>query len=100
MRSKTTFEIYDGISFLPLHSSSDSRDASDDMFGQQQQQQQGVPQFIMNPWDPSQAPVMTLAPLANAMQAAYHQQMLLQQQVLVGSSHHCLRLLIHFFTSY
>ena len=54
------------------------------MFGQQQQQQQGaVPQIFMNPWDPSQAPVMTLAPLANvanAMQAAYHQQMLLQQQ--------------------
>ena len=62
------------------------------MFGQQQQQQQGVPQIFMNPWDPSQAPVMTLAPLANvanAMQAAYHQQMLLQQQVSsrdVGSS--------------
>ena len=55
------------------------------MFGQQQQQQQGaVPQIFMNPWDPSQAPVMTPAPLANvanAMQAAYHQQMLLQQQV-------------------
>ncbi len=34
----------------------------------------------MNPWDPNQAPVMTLAPLANAMQA-YHQQMLnIQQQ--------------------
>ena len=55
------------------------------MFGQQQQQQGNnfIPQIVMNPWDPSQAPVMTLAPLANvanAMQAAYHQQMLLQQQ--------------------
>ena len=71
---------------IPFHfSSSDSRDASDDMFGQQQQQQGNnfIPQIVMNPWDPSQAPVMTLAPLANvanAMQAAYHQQMLLQQQ--------------------
>ena len=33
----------------------------------------------MNPWDPNQAPVMTLAPLANAMQA-YQQQWLMQQQ--------------------
>lgn len=38
-----------------------------------------IPQIVMNPWDPNQAPVMTLAPLANAMQA-YHQQILMQQQ--------------------
>ena len=66
------------------------------MFGQQQQQQQGVPQIFMNPWDPAQPPVMTLAPLANvanAMQAAYHQQMLLQQQV---SSHSFPSLRFHF----
>ena len=61
------------------------------MFGQQQQQQGNnfIPQIVMNPWDPSQAPVMTLAPLANvanAMQAAYHQQMLLQQQASLASS--------------
>ncbi len=55
------------------------------LFGQQQQQQGQssgfIPQIVMNPWDPNQTPVMTLAPLANAMQA-YHQQMLsnIQQQ--------------------
>ena len=38
-----------------------------------------IPQIVMNPWDPNQAPVMTLAPLANAMQA-YQQQWLMQQQ--------------------
>ena len=38
----------------------------------------------MNPWDPNQAPVMTLAPLANAMQA-YQQQWLMQQQNAGGS---------------
>ncbi len=27
-----------------------------------------IPQIVMNPWDPSQAPVMTFAPLANAVQ--------------------------------
>ena len=68
-----------------------------ELFGQQQQQQQGqqqggqqgqqgfIPQIVMNPWDPNQAPVMTLAPLANAMQA-YHQQMLsnIQQQQQQG----------------
>jgi hypothetical protein len=32
----------------------------------------------MNPWDPSQAPVMTFAPLANAVQA-YQQQWLSMQ---------------------
>ena len=80
-------------------SSGDSRDtpASDavDLFQAQQQSSGGnngsggsnssnngqgfIPQIVMNPWDPNQTPVMTLAPLANAMQA-YHQQMLLQQQ--------------------
>ena len=38
-----------------------------------------IPQIVMNPWDPNQTPVMTLAPLANAMQA-YQQQWLMQQQ--------------------
>ena len=71
------------------------------MFGQQQQQQQGVPQIFMNPWDPAQPPVMTLAPLANvanAMQAAYHQQMLLQQQVSSPTSFPLLE--ISLFISY
>merc|ERR1712226_1013202 len=58
------------------------------VFNQQQHQQAGaeqgkdgnlIPQIVMNPWDPNQAPVMTLAPLANAMQA-YQQQWLMQQQ--------------------
>ena len=64
-------------------SSGDSRDTPasgananvEDVFGQNAQQsasssgQQGfIPQIVMNPWDPNQAPVMTLAPLANAMQ--------------------------------
>lgn len=71
-------------------SSGDSRDTplqDNDVFqqssgssGQSQQQQQGlIPQIVMNPWDPSQTPVMTFAPLANAVQA-YQQQWLLQQQ--------------------
>ena len=73
-------------------SSGDSRDntptnTSTD-FNQHHQQtvveQQGgkdgnlIPQIVMNPWDPNQAPVMTLAPLANVMQA-YQQQWLNQQ---------------------
>ncbi len=37
-----------------------------------------IPQIVMNPWDPSQAPVMTFAPLANAVQA-YQQQWLSMQ---------------------
>ncbi|TRY73107.1 hypothetical protein TCAL_11821 [Tigriopus californicus] len=70
-------------------SSGDNRDngahaghGGDSEFVQQggQQGQGGfIPQIVMNPWDPNQAPVMTLAPLANAMQA-YHQQMLTMQQ--------------------
>ena len=70
-------------------SSGDSRDtptpnAVEDSFGanmqNQNQGQQGfIPQIVMNPWDPAQAPVMTLAPLANAMQA-YHQQIMTMQQ--------------------
>jgi hypothetical protein len=36
---------------------------------QAQNSSQGlIPQIVMNPWDPSQAPVMTFAPLANAVQ--------------------------------
>lgn len=68
-------------------SSGDSRDTpgvststtDQDVFTQSQavnSQNSGfIPQIVMNPWDPNQAPVMTLAPLANAMQA-YQQQWL------------------------
>lgn len=77
-------------------SSGDSRDttpcsSSEDIYvaatQQQQQQQQQVPQFVMNPWDPNQSPVITLAPLANAMQlqAAYSHHMLMQQQAAVAN---------------
>jgi len=38
-----------------------------------------IPQILMNPWDPQQAPMMTLAPIANAMQQ-YQQQWLTQYQ--------------------
>jgi hypothetical protein len=38
-----------------------------------------ISQILMNPWDPQQAPVMTLAPIANAMQQ-YQQQWLSQYQ--------------------
>jgi len=77
---------------LDLSSGESGRTEGEDVFGAQhggqqqlqgqqvQGQQQGfIPQIVMNPWDPNQAPVMTLAPLANAMQA-YHQQMLGIQQ--------------------
>ena len=37
----------------------------------------------MNPWDPQQPPVMTLAPIANAMQQ-YQQQWLSQYQQAAG----------------
>ena len=75
-------------------SSGDSRDtpaeAGNDFGGAGQQgsggnnqsgnsQGQFIPQIVMNPWDPSQAPMMTFAPIANAVQA-YQQQWLLQQQ--------------------
>lgn len=38
-----------------------------------------IPQILMNPWDPQQPPMMTLAPIANAMQQ-YQQQWLTQYQ--------------------
>ena len=45
-----------------------------------------IPQILMNPWDPQQAPMMTLAPIANAMQQ-YQQQWLTQyQQVIYGAT--------------
>jgi hypothetical protein len=69
-------------------SSGDSRDTpvqDTDLFSglgqvnQSGQNSQGlIPQIVMNPWDPSQAPVMTFAPLANAVQA-YQQQWLSMQ---------------------
>ena len=39
--------------------------------GQQKGSEDGnlIPQIVMNPWDPNQTPMMTLAPLANAVQA-------------------------------
>jgi hypothetical protein len=65
-------------------SSGDGRDGQQQL--QQQQEEEGVggggtfiPQILMNPWDPQQAPVMTLAPIANAMQQ-YQQQWLSQYQ--------------------
>ena len=42
-----------------------------------------IPQILMNPWDPQQAPMMTLAPIANAMQQ-YQQQWLSQYQQAAG----------------
>ena len=43
-----------------------------------------IPQILMNPWDPQQAPMMTLAPIANAMQQ-YQQQWLTQYQQVRSS---------------
>merc|ERR1719400_98483 len=61
-------------------SSSDSRDNS----GQTDEQSSNfIPQILMNPWDPQQAPMMTLAPIANAMQQ-YQQQWLTQYQQAAG----------------
>ena len=61
-------------------SSSDSRDNS----GQTDEQSSNfIPQILMNPWDPQQAPMMSLAPIANAMQH-YQQQWLTQYQQAAG----------------
>ena len=61
-------------------SSGDSREGHD-FEGQNQNQGQGqaglIPQIVMNPWDPSQAPMMTFA-----VQAYQHQWLLQQQQNL------------------
>jgi hypothetical protein len=58
-------------------SSSDSR--GDSQGGQGNDEAGFIPQILMNPWDPQQAPMMTLAPIANAMQQ-YQQQWLTQYQ--------------------
>ena len=60
-------------------SSSDSRDTSQT----EDQSSNFIPQILMNPWDPQQAPMMTLAPIANAMQQ-YQQQWLTQYQQAAG----------------
>ena len=44
-----------------------------------------IPQIVMNPWDPNQTPVMTLAPLANAMQAYQQQWLSMQAAAQEGS---------------
>jgi len=63
-------------------SSSDSRDTST---GQNDNDSNNfIPQILMNPWDPQQAPMMTFAPIANAMQQ-YQQQWLSQYQAAMGS---------------
>jgi len=65
-------------------SSGDSRDTPDRGGGNDQEQSSGfIPQILMNPWDPQQPPVMTLAPIANAMQQ-YQQQWLSQYQQAAG----------------
>ena len=60
-------------------SSGDSREGSHEDVFQAQNQGQGqaglIPQIVMNPWDPSQAPMMTFA-----VQAYQHQWLLQQQQ--------------------
>jgi len=61
-------------------SSSDSRETSVNNDGEQAG---FIPQILMNPWDPQQAPMMTLAPIANAMQQ-YQQQWLSQYQQAAG----------------
>lgn len=61
-------------------SSSDSRETSVNNDGEQSG---FIPQILMNPWDPQQAPMMTLAPIANAMQQ-YQQQWLTQYQQAAG----------------
>jgi len=64
-------------------SSSDSRETSVNNDGEQSN---FIPQILMNPWDPQQAPMMTLAPIANAMQQ-YQQQWLTQYQQAAGMLH-------------
>lgn len=61
-------------------SSSDSRETShNDNDGSNN----FIPQILMNPWDPQTPPMMTFAPIANAMQQ-YQQQWLTQYQQATG----------------
>ena len=63
-------------------SSSDSRDTNtnNDNDGSSNN---FIPQILMNPWDPQQPPMMTFAPIANAMQQ-YQQQWLTQYHQAAG----------------
>lgn len=61
-------------------SSSDSRETP---HSSEADQQGLIPQILMNPWDPQQTPMMSLAPIANAM-ANYQQQWLTQYQQAVN----------------
>ena len=63
-------------------SSSDSRETSqNDNDGSNSNN--FIPQILMNPWDPQTPPMMTFAPIANAMQQ-YQQQWLSQYQQAAG----------------
>ena len=53
--------------------------------GQQKSEEGLIPQIVMNPWDPNQTPMMTLAPLANAVQA-YQQHFLSIKAAQEGGS--------------
>ena len=61
-------------------SSSDSRDTSTN---NDNDSSNFIPQILMNPWDPQQPPMMTFAPIANAMQQ-YQQQWLSQYHQAAG----------------
>ena len=61
-------------------SSSDSRDTSQN----DSDTNNFIPQILMNPWDPQQSPMMTFAPIANAMQQ-YQQQWLSQYHQAIGN---------------
>ena len=77
--------IFRATELLDL-SSGDSRDTpgQEDFMNQQSNNQgQGlIPQIVMNPWDPSQAPMMTFA-----LQSYQHQWLLQQQQQQVSKEH-------------
>ena len=61
-------------------SSSDSRDTNTN---NDNDSSNFIPQILMNPWDPQQPPMMTFAPIANAMQQ-YQQQWLSQYHQAAG----------------
>ena len=63
-------------------SSSDSRDTNNQN-DSEQSSNNFIPQILMNPWDPQQPPMMTFAPIANAMQQ-YQQQWLSQYHQAAG----------------
>ena len=65
-------------------SSSDSRDTSQN----DSDTNNFIPQILMNPWDPQQSPMMTFAPIANAMQQ-YQQQWLSQYHQAIGNDEGC-----------